>query len=155
MTAHWAEETTAASQGLMPDSHGRAPNNGRPVLPVSRRRLLATDGTRAMFSDTAEPWLVIDPKPFSGIAPTTRRNTHELQGRMLIAPTSTIRRFADLLEVDTDDPAMDARAPGNRADDMSPTRRRAGEGAVVRIAARRTGQRCGPFRGPDADDRLR
>ena len=48
-----------------------------------------------------EPWLVIDPKPFVGErAYNAIQHLMNCKGRMLTAPTSTIRRFADLLEVD-------------------------------------------------------
>jgi streptomycin 6-kinase len=47
------------------------------------------------------PWLVIDPKPFVG-DPAYDATQHLLncEERMLAAPDTTMRRFADLLEVD-------------------------------------------------------
>jgi streptomycin 6-kinase len=48
-----------------------------------------------------EPWLVIDPKPFVG-DPAYDATQHLLNcdARMRSDPMGTIRRFADLLEVD-------------------------------------------------------
>ena len=64
--------------------------------------LLATDlHAGNVLRAQREPWLVIDPKPFLGDrAYDATQHLMNCKGRMLIAPTSTIRRFADLLEVD-------------------------------------------------------
>lgn len=48
-----------------------------------------------------EPWLVIDPKPFVGDpAYDATQHLFNCDGRMRADPKGTIRRFADLLEVD-------------------------------------------------------
>ncbi len=64
--------------------------------------LLATDlHAGNVLRAQREPWLVIDPKPFVGDrAYDATQHLMNCKGRMLTAPTSTIRRFADLLEVD-------------------------------------------------------
>ena len=64
--------------------------------------LLATDlHAGNVLQAHRRPWLVIDPKPFVGDraydATQHLLNCHQ---RMLTAPDATIRRFADLLEVD-------------------------------------------------------
>jgi streptomycin 6-kinase len=64
--------------------------------------LLATDlHAGNVLSACRKPWLVIDPKPFIG-DPAYDATQHLLNcfGRMLSAPEETIRRFADLLNVD-------------------------------------------------------
>ena len=64
--------------------------------------LLATDlHAGNVLRAQREPWLVIDPKPFVGDrAYDATQHLMNCKERMLTAPTSTIRRFADLLEVD-------------------------------------------------------
>jgi streptomycin 6-kinase len=50
-----------------------------------------------------EPWLAIDPKPFVGDrAYDATQHLFNCQSRILAAPDATIRRFADLLEVDAE-----------------------------------------------------
>ena len=64
--------------------------------------LLATDlHAGNVLRAQRAPWLVIDPKPFVGHR-TYDATQHLLNcsGRLLTAPDTTIRRFADLLEVD-------------------------------------------------------
>ena len=104
MTALWAEETMAAAREW-PD----------PVLiqeglrlfdELSRQSpddvLLATDlHAGNVLSAQREPWLVIDPKPFVGDrAYDATQHLFNCKHRMLTAPDATIRRFADLVEID-------------------------------------------------------
>jgi streptomycin 6-kinase len=66
--------------------------------------LLSTDlHAGNVLAAQREPWLVIDPKPFVG-DPAYDATQHLLncEERMLRAPTATIGRFADLLEVDAE-----------------------------------------------------
>ena len=54
-----------------------------------------------MLRAQREPWLVIDPKPFVG-DPAYDATQHLLNclTRLLSQPETTIRRFADLLQLD-------------------------------------------------------
>ncbi len=64
--------------------------------------LLATDVHAGnVLRAEREPWLVIDPKPFVG-DPAYDATQHLLncRARLLSEPDDTVRRFADLLEVD-------------------------------------------------------
>src|SRR4026207_71064 len=66
--------------------------------------LLATDlHAGNVLRAQREPWLVIDPKPFIG-DPAYDATQHLLNcpDRMRTDPGGTIRRFADLLEVDSE-----------------------------------------------------
>ncbi len=104
MTACWAEETMAAAprwpdavliqQGLrLFDELSR---------PSFDDVLLATDlHAGNVLSAQRERWLVIDPKPFVGDrAYDATQHLVNCRGRMLTDPDATIRRFADLLEID-------------------------------------------------------
>jgi streptomycin 6-kinase len=64
--------------------------------------LLATDlHAGNVLRAQREPWLVIDPKPFIGDrAYDATQHLFNCMERMLASPAATIRRFADLLEVD-------------------------------------------------------
>jgi len=104
MTAYWAEETRAAASGW-PDAaliqeglelFDELPN------PSSDDVLLATDlHAGNVLSSQREPWLVIDPKPFMGDrAYDATQHLLNCKGRMRTDPNGTIRRFADLLEID-------------------------------------------------------
>ena len=64
--------------------------------------LLATDlHAGNVLSAQREPWLVIDPKPFVGDrAYDATQHLFNCRNRLLSDPKATIRRFADLLEVD-------------------------------------------------------
>jgi streptomycin 6-kinase len=64
--------------------------------------LLATDlHAGNVLQAQRRPWLVIDPKPFVGDrAYDATQHLLNCSQRMLTAPDATIRRFADLLEVD-------------------------------------------------------
>jgi streptomycin 6-kinase len=66
--------------------------------------LLATDlHAGNVLRARRSPWLVIDPKPFVGDpAYDATQHLFNCTERMRAAPLETIRRFADLLEVDAD-----------------------------------------------------
>lgn len=104
MTAYWSAETLARSD-RWPDSslvreglhlfaelHRTAPQEA----------LLATDlHAGNVLRAEREPWLVIDPQPFIG-DPAYDATQHLLncEGRLRSDPNGTIRRIADLLQVD-------------------------------------------------------
>src|SRR5207342_69848 len=64
--------------------------------------LLATDlHAGNVLSAQREPWLVIDPKPFVGDrAYDATQHLFNCKDRLLNDPKTTIRRFADLLDLD-------------------------------------------------------
>jgi streptomycin 6-kinase len=64
--------------------------------------LLATDlHAGNVLRAQREPWLVIDPKPFAGDrAYDATQHLFNCRNRISAAPHATIRRFADLLDVD-------------------------------------------------------
>ena len=67
-----------------------------------------------------ESWLVIDPKPFVGDpAYDATQHLFNCPGRMTVDPFGTMRRFADLLEVDAERVRlwMFARAAGEPRED--------------------------------------
>jgi streptomycin 6-kinase len=104
MLAHWAKETRAAASkwtdaGLVQD--GLRLFEELAAL-SSDDVLLATDLHAGNALRAArEPWLVIDPKPFVGNrAYDATQHLLNCQERMLAAPDATIRRLADLLEID-------------------------------------------------------
>jgi streptomycin 6-kinase len=104
MTAQWANETRADA-ARWPDV-GVVQEGLRLFDELSRPSptdvLLATDlHAGNVLQAQREPWLVIDPKPFVG-DPAYDATQHLLncEARMRTAPDATIRRFADLLEVD-------------------------------------------------------
>ena len=104
MLAHWSGETRA-SAGRWLDAG--LVNEGLKLfheLPQSAPRnvLLATDlHAGNILRAQREPWLAIDPKPFVG-DPAYDATQHLLncQARLRSDPDGTIRRFADLLDVD-------------------------------------------------------
>jgi streptomycin 6-kinase len=106
MTAHWAAETMAAGS-VWPDL-GLVQEGLRLFAELSRPSaddvLLATDlHAGNVLRAQREPWLVIDPKPFVGDrAYDATQHLRNCGERLLTAPEATIRRFADLLEVDTE-----------------------------------------------------
>jgi streptomycin 6-kinase len=106
MTAAWAAETMAADS-LWPDS-GLVREGLRLFEELSRPSagdvLLATDlHAGNVLRAQREPWLVIDPKPFLGDRTyDATQHLRNCMGRMLAAPQATVRRFADLLEVDAE-----------------------------------------------------
>jgi streptomycin 6-kinase len=104
MTAYWASETMADAANW-PDA-GLVQEGLRLFDELSRPSpndvLLATDlHAGNVLQAQREPWLVIDPKPFIG-DPAYDATQHLLncEERMRTAPDATIRRFADLLEID-------------------------------------------------------
>jgi len=104
MTAHWANETIAAS-ARWPDA-GLVQEGLRLFEELPRTSandvLLATDlHAGNVLRAQREPWLVIDPKPFVGDpAYDATQHLFNCGGRLRADPHATIRRFADLLEVD-------------------------------------------------------
>jgi streptomycin 6-kinase len=64
--------------------------------------LLATDlHADNVLRAVRRPWLMIDPKPFVGErAFDATQHLLNCQRRVLASPDATIRRFADLLEID-------------------------------------------------------
>lgn len=104
MTAHWADETMAAASrwpdpGLIQAGLRLLEELSRPS---SDEVLLATDlHAGNVLQAQRRPWMVIDPKPFVGDrAYDATQHLLNCSERMLTAPDPTIRRFADLLEVD-------------------------------------------------------
>jgi streptomycin 6-kinase len=104
MTAHWANETLADS-ARWPDA-GLVQAGLRLFEELPRTStddvLLATDlHAGNVLRAQREPWLVIDPKSFVGdCAYDATQHLFNCEGRMRADPEGTIRRFADLLEVD-------------------------------------------------------
>jgi streptomycin 6-kinase len=104
MIEHWANETrTAAPHWIDAGLVGE----GLDVLVTLARSstddvLLATDlHAGNVLRARREPWLVIDPKPFLGDrAYDATQHLFNCQERLRRAPDDTIRRFAELLEVD-------------------------------------------------------
>ena len=104
MTVFWANETSAAAPrgrdaGLIRDGLRLMEQLSRPSIDDV---LLATDlHAGNVLRARREPWLVIDPKPFVGDrAYDATQHLFNCKERLLAAPGATIRRFADLLEVD-------------------------------------------------------
>ncbi len=104
MLAHWSAETMARTESW-PDS-GLVSEGLRLFDELSKPRaadvLLATDlHAGNVLRAQREPWLVIDPKPFIG-DPAYDATQHLLncEQRLLADPEETIKRFADLLQVD-------------------------------------------------------
>jgi len=106
MLAHWSAEAeggiaSAADPGLV-----RAGIELFRSLPraATQRVLLATDlHAGNVLRSRREPWLVIDPKPFLG-DPAYDATQHLLNctDRLLAQPDRTIKKFADLLEVNAE-----------------------------------------------------
>lgn len=104
MTAAWGAEAledsdawtdpdlTRAGLSLLNELAGDAPQEA----------LLATDlHAGNVLRATREPWLAIDPKPFFGdTAYDATQHLFNCGDRLRADPEDTIRRFADLLEVD-------------------------------------------------------
>ena len=96
MIASWAEEA------------GRIDEGTRIIEELARPSaddvLLATDlHAGNVLRAQREPWLAIDPKPFIGDrAYDATQHLLNCKGRMAVDPDRTIRRFADLLEVDAE-----------------------------------------------------
>jgi streptomycin 6-kinase len=104
MLQHWSEETEAASTRWQDPGLVQEGLRLFRDLPLSAPRniLLATDlHAGNVLRTQREPWLAIDPKPFVG-DPAYDATQHLLncRARLRTDLDSTIRRFADLLEVD-------------------------------------------------------
>ena len=104
MTAHWAAETRATTHtwtdpGLVQEGLRLFDELSRPS---AEDVLLATDlHAGNVLRAEREPWLVIDPKPFVGDrAYDATQHLFNCKARVLAAPDATIRRLADLLELD-------------------------------------------------------
>jgi streptomycin 6-kinase len=104
MIAFWAAETIAAAPrwsdaALIRDGLRVLEKLARPSL---EDVLLATDlHAGNVLRAQREPWLVIDPKPFVGDpAFDATQHLFNCKERVLGDPYTTIRRFADLLQVD-------------------------------------------------------
>ena len=104
MTAHWAQETRAVASAwpdaaLIEDGLRLFDDLSRPSFDDA---LLATDlHAGNVLSAQREPWLLIDPKPFVGDrAYDATQHLFNCKDRLLGDPKATIRRFADLLELD-------------------------------------------------------
>jgi len=104
MIAHWREETLAAApegvdRGLIQEGLRLLEDLSRPA---AGDVLLATDlHAGNVLRAQREPWLAIDPKPFIGDrAYDATQHLMNCRGRMRAAPDATIRRFAELLEVE-------------------------------------------------------
>ena len=104
MIGYWAEETSAAAHtwndpGLVREGLSLFDELSRAS---SGDVLLATDlHAGNVLRAEREPWLVIDPKPFVGDrAYDATQHLFNCRTRLLANPLGTIRRFADLLEVD-------------------------------------------------------
>ena len=104
MLAYWSQETMGAAAewrdaGLVREGLGLFKE-----LAVSRddEVLLATDlHAGNVLRAQREPWLVIDPKPFVGDrAYDATQHLLNCKGRLFAAPEETIRRFADLLDLE-------------------------------------------------------
>jgi streptomycin 6-kinase len=104
MIQYWADETRA-NEERWPDA-GLVRDGLRTFEQLSREPttevLLATDlHAGNVLAARREPWLVIDPKPFIG-DPAYDATQHLLNcfNRLLRDPGGTIKRLADLLEID-------------------------------------------------------
>lgn len=129
MTAYWSDETLARAE-RWPDT-GLVQEGLRlfKELPQSAPAdvLLATDlHAGNVLRAQREQWLVIDPKPFVG-DPAYDATQHLLNcdARLRTNPGGTIRRFADLLDVDHERVRlwMFARAAAEPRDDWKEDRR--------------------------------
>ncbi|HEV8122930.1 MAG TPA: aminoglycoside phosphotransferase family protein [Gemmatimonadales bacterium] len=127
MVEHWVQATLADAkrwtdpglvmEGLATFAELSPPRSGDVLLATD---LHAGNVLRA----EREPWLAIDPKPFVG-DPCYDATQHlfNCQGRVLADPAGTVRRIADLLEVDSERVRLwaFARAAAEPRDDWEPT----------------------------------
>jgi streptomycin 6-kinase len=106
MTAYWADETIADSARWPDPGLVQAGLHLFEELPRTSPThvLLATDlHAGNVLRAQREPWLVIDPKPFVGDpAYDATQHLFNCEERLRADPEGTIRRFADLLEIDSD-----------------------------------------------------
>jgi len=104
MLAHWSQETMRAAPGWSDAGLVREGLRLFKELSVwsGDEVLLATDlHAGNVLRARREPWLVIDPKPFVGDrAYDATQHLLNCKGRLSSALGATIRRFADLLDVD-------------------------------------------------------
>jgi streptomycin 6-kinase len=106
MIEYWAEETIASAPGSL--DPGLVREGLRLLKELSRAStddvLLATDlHAGNVLRAQRELWLAIDPKPFIGDrAYDATQHLFNCKRRILAAPDATIRRFADLLEVNAE-----------------------------------------------------
>ena len=104
MTAYWSEETLADAERWPDTGLVREGLRLFEELPhsASAEVLLATDlHAGNVLRSQREPWLVIDPKPFVGDpAYDATQHLFNCDARLCSDPDGTIRRFADLLDVD-------------------------------------------------------
>jgi streptomycin 6-kinase len=105
MLDHWAAATVASASkwidaGLVREGLRLFEELSQPA---EDDVLLATDlHAGNVLRAEREAWLAIDPKPFIGDrAYDATQHLFNCKGRLTTATRSTIRRFADLLEVDT------------------------------------------------------
>ena len=110
LTQHWSRETLAQIEPLpepWPD-RGLVREGLRLFWELPRTApaevLLATDlHAGNVLQAQREPWLVIDPKPFVGDpAYDATQHLFNCPARLRTDPNGTIRRFADLLGVDSE-----------------------------------------------------
>jgi streptomycin 6-kinase len=104
MLAYWTQETMASAPAW-PDA--ALVRTGLRLFDELSRAvpddvLLATDlHAGNVLRAQREPWLVIDPKPFVGDrAYDATQHLFNCGQRVIVDPRGTIRRFADLLELD-------------------------------------------------------
>lgn len=104
MTAFWAEHTLSEAERWPDVGLVRAGLELLRELPRSASEpvLLATDlHAGNVLRASREPWLVIDPKPFVGDpAYDATQHLFNTAARLQSDPHGTIRRFADLLDID-------------------------------------------------------
>ena len=105
MTARWSSETLADRESWTDPALVQEGLRLLEELPrtATAEALLATDlHAGNVLRAQREPWLVIDPKPFLG-DPAYDATQHLFNSpRVHEEPLETIRRFADLLEVDAE-----------------------------------------------------
>jgi streptomycin 6-kinase len=106
MTAYWADETRADAARWPDAGLVHAGLRLFEELPSTAPTdvLLATDlHAGNVLRAQREPWLVIDPKPFVGDpAYDATQHLFNCEQRLRADPHATIRRFADLLEIDSE-----------------------------------------------------
>lgn len=106
MLAHWAGETMAAASSWSDAGLVRAGLRLFETLaaPATTDVLLATDlHAGNVLRARREPWLIIDPKPFVGDRTyDATQHLFNCRARLAADRDGTIRRLADLLELDQD-----------------------------------------------------
>jgi streptomycin 6-kinase len=106
MTDHWSAETLAQIEQWPDAALVREGLRLFDELPRSSsvEVLLATDlHAGNILRSEREPWLVIDPKPFVGDpAYDATQHLFNCSARLRHDPHGTVRRFADLLKVDSE-----------------------------------------------------